>query len=355
MTTDIIVPAYNEASRISTVLDVVTRVPDARVLVVDDGSSDGTADVARRHAGVEVLSLKPNRGKGGAMRAALEATSSPIVVFVDADLLGLTPQHIQSLIAPLLARPEYGQIVGMRDWKGWVGELQSHMPIISGERAVRREILTRMPASLWSGFKVEAGINDTVSRAGYKTGLVNFDGVTIVHKTQKFGVAKGLAKFVDMGKEIVTAMTEARIAATHPNPFAPPEPQAPAVAASGQSLATLAAQNPAANSVSPPKVRDAQPAASLEAKCDSVECVADAIMGSAVRAAEPIVTEKVIPQVLADHRALTVLGRSVGAGIADRLIGRAWLALVIVAALIAMAAFAGSYYGQRAGRRAAAA
>jgi polyisoprenyl-phosphate glycosyltransferase len=344
--TDIIVPAYNEESRIGAVLEVLTRVPRTRVLVVDDGSKDRTADVARGFRGVDVLSLKPNRGKGGAMRAALEATSAPIVVFVDADLLGLTPRHIESLITPLLERPEYGQIVGMRDWKGWVGELQSHMPIISGERAVRRALLSKMPASLWSGFKVEAGINDTVSRAGYKTGLVDFDGVTIVHKTQKFGVAKGLAKFVDMGKEIVTAMTEARIAATHPNPFAPPSGTAP----SGQSLADALTQDPAQSQPKATAVRDASPAASLEAKCDSVECVADAIMGSAVRAAEPIVVEKVIPQVLADHRALSVLGRSVGEGMADRLVGRMWVAFVLVAAIIAAAAFAGSYYGQRANR-----
>lgn len=345
---DIIVPAYNEAPRIGTVLDVVTRVPNASVLVVDDGSTDGTPDVARRYPGVRVLTLSPNRGKGGAMLAALRATTSPIVVFIDADLLGLTPGHVQQLVEPMLARPELGQVVGMRDRPGFVGEMQWSMPIISGERAVRRAILERMPAELWSGFKVEAGINDTVSRTGHRTGLVQFRGVTIVDKTEKFGFAKGFAKYVDMGREIVTAMTDARAAASQAhNPFAPPpehnNPFAPVVA-SGQ--AATEQPNPPAASSTP--VREAPPAASMTAKCDSVECVADAIMGSAVKAAEPLVTEKVLPQVLADHRALAVVGRGVGHGIADRLVSRLWIALVLLGALVAAAAFAGSYYGTRA-------
>lgn len=344
---DIIVPAFNEAPRIGTVLDVVTRVPNASVLVVDDGSTDGTPDVARRYPGVRVLTLSPNRGKGGAMLAALRATTSPIVVFIDADLLGLTPGHVRQLIEPMLERPELGQVVGMRDRPGFVGEMQWHVPIISGERAVRRAVLERMPEQLWSGFKVEAGINDTVSRTGYKTGLVQFQGVTIVDKTEKFGIAKGFAKYVDMGREIVTAMADARAAASQAhNPFAPPQdsnPFAPIVA-------PVAASGQATTSTAPPPepVREAPPAASMTAKCDSVECVTDAIMGSAVKAAAPLVTEKVVPQVLADHRALAIVGRGVGHGIADRLVTRLWIALLILGALVAAAAFAGGYYGQRA-------
>lgn len=356
---DIIVPAYNEAPRIATVLDVVTRVLDARVLVVDDGSSDGTADIARRFPSVRVLRLSPNRGKGGAMLEAVRATTSPIVVFIDADLLGLTPEHVRQLIEPMRARPELGQVVGMRDRPGFAGEMQRSMPIISGERAVRRLILERMPEQLWSGFKVEAGINDTVSRTGHKTGLVQFHGVTIVDKTDKFGIAKGFAKYVDMGREIVTAMADARAAASQAhNPFAPPQDNnqralAPVTASGALPSLTSVMQSEfdrlrtaASQTINQP-VQEAPPAASLSAKCDSVECVADAIMGSAVKAAAPLVTDKVLPQVLADHRAIAVFGRSVGAGVADRLVARLWIALVALIALTAIAAFLGSYLAER--------
>lgn len=81
-----IIPAHNERS---TVADVVTRAIKHvdRVLVVDDGSSDDTAQVAAT-AGAEVLSLNPNRGKGGALRAGLEravALGAEIIVTLDAD------------------------------------------------------------------------------------------------------------------------------------------------------------------------------------------------------------------------------------------------------------------------------
>jgi glycosyltransferase involved in cell wall biosynthesis len=60
--TVVFVPAWNEEENLPAVLDDLRReLPDADVLVVDDGSTDGTADVARRH-GAEVLSLGSNRG-----------------------------------------------------------------------------------------------------------------------------------------------------------------------------------------------------------------------------------------------------------------------------------------------------
>jgi glycosyltransferase involved in cell wall biosynthesis len=60
--TVVFIPAWNEEENLPAVLDDLRReLPDADVLVVDDGSTDGTADVARRH-GAEVLSLGSNRG-----------------------------------------------------------------------------------------------------------------------------------------------------------------------------------------------------------------------------------------------------------------------------------------------------
>jgi glycosyltransferase involved in cell wall biosynthesis len=60
--TVVFIPAWNEEENLQAVLDDLRRqLPDADVLVVDDGSTDGTAEVARRH-GAEVLSLGTNRG-----------------------------------------------------------------------------------------------------------------------------------------------------------------------------------------------------------------------------------------------------------------------------------------------------
>lgn len=81
-------PAWNEREALpKTLEEVAARLPQADVLVVDDGSTDGTGDVARAH-GVRVLTLPYNLGVGGAMRAGFRygvEKGYPVVVQVDAD------------------------------------------------------------------------------------------------------------------------------------------------------------------------------------------------------------------------------------------------------------------------------
>ena len=83
-----LIPAHNEADRIAATV-AATRAVNAvsRVIVIDDGSSDATAEIARQ-AGAEVLRLDRNLGKGGAMQAGLELVRNDIeaVVLLDADL-----------------------------------------------------------------------------------------------------------------------------------------------------------------------------------------------------------------------------------------------------------------------------
>ncbi len=86
----VVVPAFEEADRIG---DAVERlraelpVPGGvEIVVVDDGSRDATADVARRAGAHRVLSLPVNRGKGAAVRAGILAAEGRAVAFTDADL-----------------------------------------------------------------------------------------------------------------------------------------------------------------------------------------------------------------------------------------------------------------------------
>ena len=91
----LVIPAFNEAQRLGATLDAVTayiaqaRI-DAVVIVVDDGSTDATADVAIAHAladcPVDVITLPGQRGKGAAVRAGVLAADADVIGFVDADL-----------------------------------------------------------------------------------------------------------------------------------------------------------------------------------------------------------------------------------------------------------------------------
>jgi glycosyltransferase involved in cell wall biosynthesis len=82
----VVIPAHNEAGRVSKVIQAV-KEKHLAVLVVDDGSNDGTAEVAR-NAGASAVSLSPNRGKGAAMREGFKwflSNSFDALVLMDAD------------------------------------------------------------------------------------------------------------------------------------------------------------------------------------------------------------------------------------------------------------------------------
>ncbi len=105
----IVVPVYNERATIAVVVEhlLTMDLPLPReILVVDDGSSDGTGDILRAldgtHADLRIVTLAENRGKGHAVRLGFSEASGTIVAIQDADL-ELDPAQISELVAPILA------------------------------------------------------------------------------------------------------------------------------------------------------------------------------------------------------------------------------------------------------------
>ena len=102
MRVSFIVPAYNEARTIGEVLDRISALKlDKQVIVVDDGSTDGTGELAETHKGVLVL-RQPNQGKGAAIRAGIPHVDGEIVVIQDADM-EYDPVEVPALIDPIVA------------------------------------------------------------------------------------------------------------------------------------------------------------------------------------------------------------------------------------------------------------
>ena len=109
----VIIPAYNEADSVGdTVRSVLAQTtPPARVIVVDDASTDGTGILARQ-AGAEVLSPEENTGsKAGAQNLALEFVDTPYCMAIDADTT-LSPNAIELLLAPLDDDPQLAAACG---------------------------------------------------------------------------------------------------------------------------------------------------------------------------------------------------------------------------------------------------
>ncbi len=119
----VVVPAFNESRRLTdnllTLLSYLdTFRPEAELIVVDDGSTDATAEVAqelffhRPDVSARVLRFAENRGKGHAVRAGLLAAHAPIALFSDADLS--TPiTELPKIVEPI-EREEYDVVLGSR-------------------------------------------------------------------------------------------------------------------------------------------------------------------------------------------------------------------------------------------------
>lgn len=109
-TVSVIVPVYNELPTIETATRAVfaARLPAGvamEVVIVDDGSTDGTADVLARLASelpFKLVRHAQNRGKGAALRTGIGAASGHYLLFQDSDL-EYSPQDYGSLLAPLVA------------------------------------------------------------------------------------------------------------------------------------------------------------------------------------------------------------------------------------------------------------
>jgi len=123
----VVIPAYNERARLGRTLEAILaylerRGLDAEVLVVDDGSRDGTAEVARAFAsrGVRLVQLPANRGKGAALRAGVLASRGGRVLLTDADLstpieeLGRLEEQLPRAAVVLGSRAACGSEISLR-------------------------------------------------------------------------------------------------------------------------------------------------------------------------------------------------------------------------------------------------
>lgn len=206
-----ILPAYNEADRVERVLQSVRAARSIhQIIVVDDGSTDATAEIAERMDGVDLISLPVNKGKGAAMAAGARATDAEVLLFLDADLIGLTPEHVEALLEPVRTRQAQmavGRFHGGRIWTDWA---QALAPNISGQRAIVREVFLEIPGVEFTRFGVELYITRFCRVYRVPTRTVSLKGVTHPMKEEKLGYLRGWLSRARMYFEICVIALDPR-------------------------------------------------------------------------------------------------------------------------------------------------
>ncbi len=192
----IVIPAKNEAA---TIADVVasarSEYPEAEIIVVDDGSTDATADLAEA-AGASVVRHPESLGNGAAVKSGARAATGEILAFMDGD-----GQHDPRELGKLLARLDegYQMAIGARDsgshasvgrWfaNGVYNEIASRLTgsriadLTSGFRAARASMFNQFLYLLPNGFSYPTTITMAFLRSGYP---VCFEPITAAERSGK--------------------------------------------------------------------------------------------------------------------------------------------------------------------------
>ena len=217
----VILPAHNEARTVKTVVERVrASVPEAEIMVVDDGSTDETSREAEA-SGAVLVALAQNQGKGVALREGVAHARGDILVFIDADgqddpaeipaMLGaLTPDVDLVLGSRFIGKFNEGAITRLN----WLGtEFINTLGFVlfrkritdpcAGFRAVRRSALERIHMKA-NGYDVEVDVVFGILRAGGK--VVEVPAVRSARESGR----SGLSSFKD-GLRIARRMVQVRL------------------------------------------------------------------------------------------------------------------------------------------------
>jgi glucosyl-3-phosphoglycerate synthase len=197
-TVAVCIPARNEAATIAPIVAAITGrlVPPGlvdEVIVVDDGSTDGTGAEAGA-AGAQVVRPASDPGKGEALRCGIAHTSADIIVFLDGDVVNFPPWFVVALAAPLIEdpslmmvkagyeRPLHGhpgeggrvtELVARPLLERFFPELARVSQPLAGEFALRREVLTDV--ELADGYAVDIALLIDVSERFGRDAITEVD------------------------------------------------------------------------------------------------------------------------------------------------------------------------------------
>lgn len=222
-TVTIVIPAFNESASIAMVVTALkAAAPWQEILVIDDGSTDGTGSTAAT-AGARVITHPYNKGNGAAVKTAIRAASGEWILIIDAD-----GQHRPDDALRLVSRlGEYDLVIGARSpeaqatlarrlGNGVLNRLAAYLTgrpipdLTSGLRAARRAHFLEFLHLLPNGFSTPTTTTLAFIKAGYN---VAFEPIGALRRvgTSKIRLARDGAKFLLILLRVVTIFSPMRI------------------------------------------------------------------------------------------------------------------------------------------------
>lgn len=183
-----IVPAFNEVKRIGGVLSQLLKSKYINeIIVIDDGSKDGTENVVKKYYSIKYHKNNRNMGKGYSMDLGVKLAKNNTIFFCDADLINFKAKFADEMILPVLSN-ETPMFIGMRS--NLMQRTVTSWGLNSGERALKKETWFALPKFYKYRYRIEAGLNHYVKNYcnGLDWRMFNYSQPI---KEKKYGLIKG--------------------------------------------------------------------------------------------------------------------------------------------------------------------
>lgn len=200
----VIIPTYNDTEQLEHIATCALKVKEVtEVIIVNDGSSPEHTQKLQKIKNIKLINHNKNKGKCAAMKTGFDNSNEDIILFLDADLIGIREDDIETILNPVIEGnyditiSERGS--GLSKYSRYLGFGQA----FSGERAIKRKILAENKSIFnCEGYAIEAEMNKRFF-GKYKIALVAWPNVSNPAKVERRGIG-GIKTDIDMYKQIKT-------------------------------------------------------------------------------------------------------------------------------------------------------